>query len=567
MERNLASSIRISDLKRDDPILTDTPEITSLLYGTKLVKRSKRFQVYQQAESPSGLLPNSLVRFNIPSSDCCDFRDSYIQFDVTLDNIQAPTNEVVTYNFWSENNAPPPLPPYGPPPPVPNVPNNVGPNFKIRWYWEYKGYKTIEFDNSGVAATRIADQMEAIDNLPTIISDGLVGSIIITSNVFTFVLGPVAFITYTNTNPNFKMSDLVNGDRLKLVLVWGSQGDQSVMAVETIESEGIDRYPFLEYGAGSLIDKVLIEVNSTVVYELEGYYLLWNILNKMKDVEHRETIGRVLYNEGGRSTRDFVGSRRFIIPLYGVGLLQHIFFLDQIPGCQLRLSVKLASPQIALTTSTPFNTNNENYHVDNARFYYHTLQLPQSVREHVDYLLGSSGIIVGYDQWYNFRDTISGTQRDLVLNFNTKRFLGILCVIQEQGFINNNSLFEKNANFIRKNIQSLRLKIGSEYYPRDRIESANSEDSTGFMCELLRFFGMMTPETSVSNLDTMSILAGLNYEANNHFDYKFEPSGRLDLPSFLMAISVDSLAHEGWLNRHVHSSGKPKKIFFCHSMQ
>lgn len=542
--------MQTSSFSTKDDLLADTPEVTSLLRA-KLIKRSKRFQVFQQAETASGLQPNSLVRFNIPSSDCVDMRDAFVEFDIGLDGIIGSTSEVVIYNFFSEDNNPPPM--VGP-----NTPQNNGLIF-LRWFWEYKGMKTSEFDNSPANAVGIAAQIAAINSLQTIQTDGLDGFIQLTSNIYPGDPGPaVAFITMTNVSPNYKMSILPNSDRLKLILVYGALHtvpSVSLFAAEVTVLPGTTQTPYLEYGIGSVIDKVLIEVNSTVVYEIEGYNVLWNIFNDLKTVEYRRTIGRLLYNEGERETRNFTGTKRFAVNLYGIGLLDHIIPLDQIPGIQLRITVKLAAPSIALTTNTSGNTNNQSYHVDNARIYYHILQLPEDSREEFERVLSTSGLIIGYDQWFRFVDSVFGSTKDMILNFNVKRFLGVLGVMQEQVFVNNNSNFEKNANYIRNSIQSLRLKIGSDYYPRDREEALNNSDPLQYLIELLRFFGMFNPEVSPSSVDVDSILAGLNYEANAHNDYQFEPNGRIDLPGFIMAVATDSLAHEGYVMKHAHSSG------------
>lgn len=533
-----------------EELLIDTPEVTSLLKA-KLIKRSKRFQVYQQAETASGLLPNSLVRFNIPSSDCVDLRDSFVEFDITLSGSIPATDEFFTYNFIRADNG------------LTAENFNAGVRASVRWFWEYKGQKTNEFTNVGFNSTDpavgLVAQQNAINNLQTIQVDGLDGFITLDSNMYdnqTGVTAP-AFISYRNTNPFFKMSKPPNSDRLKLIMVVGRMSTGVVLGAAEIGlfSFGSTQTPYLEYGMGSVVDKVLIEVNSTVVYEIEGYNIMWNYFSNLKHVESRRTISRLLYNEGERETRNFIGTKRFAIPLYGIGLFDHIIPLDQIPGIQLRLTIKLASSLIALTTFSANNSENQSYRVDNARLYYHILQLPQDVREEFDNKLSSSGIIIGYDQYFRFIDSFTGSSKDMILNFNVKRFLGILAVMQEQGFINDNRNFEKNANYIRNSIQSLRLKIGSDYYPRDRVEALNTDDPLQFLLELLRFFGMQNPEISPSSIDVDDILAGLNYEANAHNAYQFEPNGRLDLPAFMMAISCDSLAHEEYVHKHDHSSG------------
>ncbi len=501
------------------------PEEIGNLLNSTMSPPHTREQVYQQCENSGDILPGSQMRFNIPASDICDFRDSYIQVVLTPDNVVPQVSEVIVWRLL-------------------DVTGVAAPATLARWQLEYEGFTTDPMNQAISNANIVAN----LNLLPSIVNAGLVG-FITAANTLTID----GRLTLTINNPGNKL--ITRRNYINVVSANATDGVQILMWDNNSTVPGSYQYPFLEYGIGSIVDKVMVEINSEVFTEIENYYMLWSIVSKLKLVDHRRTAGRILYNQGSQQNLVFTGPKKFAIPLYGVGILDNIFPLSQIPGIQFRITLRLAENRIALVSNTAVNPT-VSYHVSSCKFYYHVMKYSKETLNAIDSKLTGGGLSYGFDNWLTFTDTLTGTTSDKILNFNVRKFLGICAVMRQQSFYNDPTNIYKNASFIKNFISSYRLKVGSSYYPKDRVDLlSTNNDVVEAWIEVARFFGIFRPLTMDPDINDES-LAELNYTANTHSDLTYEDNGRPNLPSFMMAISTDASARDNpEMGRHDYPTG------------
>lgn len=503
-------------------------EVQGLLNST-MSTPDTREQVYQQAENTGQINPGSVIRFNIPAQDVADFRDSYVQVQLTMTNPVASVNERFEYLAT-------------------NVLGNQEAAATAYFQLEFMGWTTA--GNFTQASTNVQIQ-SALNALPSVINNGLVGHLIVTNT-----LSVDGALNIVNNSPNFNINSM-NYRMINVVGWFGTNGANThILEIrQNINTIGSIQYPILEYGIGSIIDRITVEINSETFIDITQYFLLWQMYSRLKLVDSRRTSGIVLYNEGQEKDFIFTGAKKFAIPLFGVGILDNIFPLGLVPGIQFRITIYLAQPTIALTTNV--NGSTSSYYVQDCRFYYHNMKYGNDVLNALSRQLTSSqGITYGFVNWSNYNTNITGNTSQLVLNFNLKRFLGVCAVMRQNNFFNDNTELYKNSSFIKNMISNYRLKVGSNYFPKDKVELTNvNDDVVEAWIEVARFFGIFRPLSLDPSINDEA-LADLNYAADYHNEILYETNGQPDLPSFIMAISTDSTSYDNAdMERHDYPRG------------
>lgn len=501
--------------------IAESPELYGV-FETAQFDRSKRQQVYQQSEI-SSYQSGQRISFSMPPISS-DFRNAYFEFGMQLTDIT---------------------------PEVPAI-------FSIRSYDATTSYTAVAPTGGMFSLSLLNDKID-------IAYDDTKGSIVDKLNDIVRLIFPIKTVTFSLAAPQ-SPNDLFSASGEVIIVVSGFQSlyIDSVFDIRVVNSllvdtgaplsviselvqEPVAQFPHFEQNAASIIRRGEIEINSQTFTECDNINILkCAILDKTNPVEWYNTMGRVFANTGLNCT--WVGQRRFAIQLDDVfGILRHYFPLHLVPGIQMRINLYLEDPSLCLIQGAG---GGGDYVVYNPEIHYHTLKLSDTMQRKFSDRINSDGLVYGFTSYQNLTDTLDATEKDIITNFNFSRFTGILAVMREQSFVNNPENEFKMSSTIRNNIGSYRLKIGTQYYPRDRVDLLGvNDDVVEPFKEFVRFFNLDDPVNS-----NLNPYAGLNYEANEHGENKLiDFIGDLAPPSFVMAISTDPHQNEDYT--HNHSSG------------
>jgi hypothetical protein len=530
-------------------------EFEDLLNSSK-VAPTKRVQIYQTAEQPGPISPSNYVRFNIPSDCIADFRDSYVTMDIYMTgNAIAQTPSTLT---WQALTAAGPFPV--------NAPTGT---FQL----EYKGFQNgtpTGLQPLILVTASNTDIANYLLTIPTFKQDFNVYTLADFNQKFTVAntlsILPAPSLVITCLDKSIKFLDN-NGAAIYIRVVNTNVRDSvtgaflDIIPISVVN--GTPAFPRTEYGSGAFIDRVQIEFNSETFCEIENYNRLWAIYDKLKLVDHRRCSGTLLSNEVIFKETYFEGGKRVEIPLWGCGILNNIFPFMFSKNIQLRITLRLSDPRICLVNSVG-NDGTQSYYANNCQFQYHQIYIDEAVANRIKQKMAGEGLVYGFENYLSFSDSITGTTFDKNVDFNVKSFLGILGVMQEQNFYGDWTKFHKTDSFIRNNIQSYRLKVGSDYYPKNTIDTLPQNlanlysvpDVVQPFSELMRFFGLFQPLDINPDINDEAT-AALGYYSNYHSGFYLDSyiSNLYNYPSFIMAISTDSEAREVDKSYHDMSSG------------
>lgn len=544
---------------------------TDTLLDTRYYIPKTREIIYQVSDNPGQNLPLQPIRFTLNGADFADLRDAYVEFDVNVPENVAQNNEVITWQCENLSVA------TGPP---------TGGFFRISFeghdaydvvLYEGVGYTgsptvgllTTNFNYlAGVGADAANDRLtRALYTIPGIIElfgPYTPGGPNFVSLISTITTGPNFQIQLVNTCPYFKFSQgIVPGPVPILPTIVGNFSTAAVnlqFAITTINPGNIS-YPGVEYSSSSLIQRLVVEINSQPYLDIINYGNLHAILSRMKLKDTSVTNGQQLYGEGEQAFNYFAYTgrpKRYAINLLGCGIFDHILPLKLIPNVQFRITLYLQDPGLCLVQApTPITlpgpvvinpTSQATYYVTNARIYYHSAKLSlEEERILYDKINSSSGMAIGYEAWVNFNlSNINSSSQQLLLSYNVKRFLGLLAVMQQNSYVANTQNTFKLSSFIKNQIQQIRLKIGNDYYPKDYINMLpgpeSNVDVTQPLIEVMRFFGNYRPNTIDPNINE-EMLVAYNYTGNYH-EVIYVDDHITYPPTFVMAISTDGNARE-----------------------
>lgn len=499
--------------------IAESPEIFGV-FETAQFDRSKRQQVYQQSEI-SSYQSGQRISFSMPPISS-DMRNMYMEYGMQLLNITPETPQIIN----------------------------------IRSYDPTSSY-------SAVAPTAGSFDLSLWGIRINIAYNATKGSIIDSLNAIVQTTAPIKSITFTLVSPqlptdlfsasgslNIMVSDFqsLDLDSAFDIRVTGSlllDTGTPLSVVSEITQLGVPQYPKYEMNASSIIRRCEIELNSQTFSECDDVNVLkCAILDKCNVVEWYNTVGRIESNTGIANT--WTGQKRFSLYLGDVfGILEHYYPLHLVPGIQLRINIYLEDPDRCLIQGV---SGGGDYIVYNPELHYHSLKLSDTMQRRFMDRINGDGLVYGFTSYQNLTDVLvaNATEKDVITNFNFSRFTGILAVMREQSYINDATNSFKMSSTIRNNIGSYRLKIGTQYYPRDRVDLLGvNEDVVEPFREFMRFYNLAQNSNSY---------AGLNYEANDHAMTKLiNHIGDIVPPSFIMAISTDPHQNEDYT--HNHSSG------------
>lgn len=496
-------------------------EIVDLLEASSLPDTVRK-QVFENSQNDS-YRPGNTMRFNMPQEMTSDFRDAYLQVDVALSNITAEVAQ--TQSVSVRNNAG-----------VVTAPTSG--NFDLLLHIGDAGVaivNNIAFGSTPAAITSLlASQLAgrlATEFTPTVTTSYDTGGV----------------LTMTFTNMNVIPDDLGYVIEIRSDLIAAAN---LLVPGSTVIVAGSLRFPRLESNfIGSMIQRVKVEINGQAFSEIDRYSVLHNIWAKTQPLGWGITSARLL-NHADRSdaTRSLspTGTLRLTGRLYGLGVLDHVYPFQLVKGLQFRVEITLNTANDALVQAS--SSASGTYLITNAEMHYHSLRLPQATLVKLKNKIDTTGLFYGYETFQSFATPISGSSKDVLINFSFNRFTGICFVFREDAFISDPSNFDKQSSFVNGDIRSFRLKIQSKYFPTNTIESVAAGDVTESYNEFMRFFGL----TANSRLEPHQAIAGLSYDSIAHTDLKTTYNG-LYQPSFIGCVSTDP--HSKELDKHVHSSG------------
>lgn len=495
------------------------------VFSTAEYSRSQRQQIYQKAEI-SSYNPGSRVAFSMPPISS-DLRDAYLEFDMSLSDITpevCPEWEIKSFDSTLLTFAP-------------VAPTSGSFLIKIRGesveinFNDSKDDIIDKLNNLEVIKysplSQLAYQLEAGETGTDLFSAS--GSV------------KVELCNFGDLDVNADYYPELQNINLVAAVPLGLTAVQNV--------GGVAQYPKIENDNHSIIRRVEIEINAQTFTECDEWNVLACLVNKGEPVNYYDTFGRITAGTGLK--RSWTGDRRFSLRIgRTMELLDHYFPLHLIPGVQMRINLYLEDPRRCLVWGP--NQTNASYTIVNPEFHYHSLSISPELTQKFRNDINGDGLVMGFTSYQNLTDTLNNSQKDIITNFNFSRFLGIVAVMREENYINDPQNDFKNTSYCRNDIQSYRLKIGGQYWPRDAVNLLQNQDTRDVIEpteEYARFFNLVNEYCSIRDPYAL-----LNFAGNYH-NALIKRGEELVPPSFMMAISTDPHQNETSDNRHKHSSG------------
>jgi hypothetical protein len=495
------------------------------VFSTSEYARSKRQQIYQKSEI-SSFTQGQRISFNMPPIST-DLRDAYFECDMELLNIVdevCPQWEIRSYDSLLLTFAA-------------VAPTSGSFNIKIK----DESINILFNDSKDDIVTKL-NSLEAIrfsplEQLTYQLAVGQVGTDLFSASGSIIV----ELCNFASLNVNTEYFPELQNVNLVAAVPLGLTAIQNV--------QGEEQFPKVEYDTHSIIRRVDIEFNAQTFSECDEWNVLACLMNKKQSADYYDTFGRITAGTGLK--RSWTGARRFSLRLGStMGLLEHYFPLHLIPGVQFRINLYLEDSRRCLVWKDL--AQNAGYGISNPELHYHALSISQDLTERFRQDINGQGLVMGFTSYQNLTDTLNNSQKDIITNFNFSRFLGITAVMREENFINDPTKDYKNTSYCRNSIQSYRLKIGQQYYPRDAVnllQNPDTRDVIESVEEYVRFFNVVNDHCSVKDPYAL-----LNFAGNYHND-EIVRFNKIVPPSFIMAISTDPHQNEGPSERHRHSSG------------
>lgn len=398
----------------------------------------------------------SQMTFTVPSKEILDMSESYVDFDITAINPIVETPEVYQ---------------------VLNFP--VGGADPIRFNIYFDGVASSILISTSTP-TNVAT---ALNNMSSIQGRGYkinvqgttvaAGDIVIRIVNFDIAGGPPSQVAGPLVAVN---SSVQNGAEYGTVAL-------------NLQTPGALSTPRLERFL-PLFDYIYVQINNETVYNLQDAQILEAMLDQLDAELYRERgyydsaqyesgLGfyRSSYDQsvGGSTTaRNTLISRRLAYKLSNIELFKKILPLNLLENPQFKIYLHIDNANRALICSAANNSANQAIQLTNPKLHYHKLKLVESEQNRLMAMKNSpEGLVIPFRNWHNFIGQIQQGVNNINLLFNPSQtgFLGLYFVMWNTLAASNATNSRKLTTFLKNNIGSFRLKIGSDYFPLDAVRS------------------------------------------------------------------------------------------------
>lgn len=374
--------------------------------------------------------PGQQLTFTLPSSDVLDLSEAYIDFDLSFINPVAEIPAEYSLGTFGATTG--------------------------QFQMGFNGQYSIPLVANAATALEVEN---AINSIPSFRGKGYTVAV---------VGGPLpAAITITISNYDFwGATEQQEGGLTMLPNVHtGAIALTSVIA-------GVLSQPRMEKYL-PIAKNITVQVASSEVVNLSNANVL-QIIDYMSDtnISAAMKFNEIAFQRNGMGLQygSFV-ARKMGLRLKDIDLLQKLIPASLIPNFSCKIFILLEDASRCLVQSIA----NQSYIISNPRLICHALKIAESEKAAIREAISSSdGLVIPFRTFGNFNQTIlSGTTNQFILfNPSVSRLLGCYFVFQDNTYISTPSNTQKLSSFVRAGLNSFRIKIGSQYYPRDRIQAS-----------------------------------------------------------------------------------------------
>lgn len=446
------------------------------------ITQKKRVQAFIQSDA-SSYFPRQEIRFTLPT-EIVDLTEAYVDAIIELTN---QIEEVpAIYNLRRDNSA--------------AVPTSGFLSFSFR---------AVATDPLPFNSTAVQIQT-ALNSLSSLIARGITAAVAgttIAANDIVITLS--GFNTWAES-----VHDLGNLVVVNQSMYTGTNA-AIIYALEIVQ-ESVLPTPRLEMFS-PIIEKVRVEVNNLVIYDSSAMRgpldAIVALLNTNGSIFCQYTQGA--YNENGYFKS---GQFRVQINISDIQILKSVLPLEIFPQHMVRIYFTLQSPNFCLIQAV--NGNNQSYSVINPRLHYYRLSLQDHEYKLLMEKSMSDGVIVPFRNInsFQFNLPIASSNQDIIFNPNCQALLGIFFIMIPQDYLNDSTNIRKLSTFLRNNIFSYRIKIGSQYWPLDQVDSLDGSDMTEPVENVIQMLELLFPSNHNYRLDKQVFLNYPNFGDGNDPD-------------------------------------------------
>lgn len=533
---------------------------------------STRAQAYANGDQQSWT-PGSQMRFSLPNDATLDMSESYIDFDVTLSNMQEEQPIVLRIDSRNAVTGASPV-------------DAASGTFAIEWFGQITEYVSWNA-NTTVDAVGLVSLQTALRELLVLTGFGyqidvfpnntLIHTAINTADSIRIVIGN--FDSYSTMPRELSEFTIVNNSFFNAVPQYIVL-TLSIATVGGITFDGAFSSPRLERYA-PLFDQVQVLINDKTIIDIADYHIL-DAIDQATDA----TFGKLEKYTGTSATDTGLGFgirstirpsgigndifRTYLSPIPGqfeslprrvriyldkIGIFRQLLPLNLLNNAQIRIHLRLELPTRALIiTNAVVNNNNpdgQSYQISNGKFHFHTLTIPYAEQQMLSNIINSAdGLVIPFRNWSNFSQAIAAnlSNSNIIFNPSQSNMLGLYFVFHSLDYEAFAANRRKLTAFLKNEIERYRLKVGSEYFPRDYIQSSNIYPYlTEMVKELINFTELVKYKIIEGDFE-----AFLNYAAAPPYTSTADPTGFAWTPAFseptnqltIMAISTSDIGYD-----------------------
>lgn len=296
-------------------------------------------------------------------------------------------------------------------------------------------------------------------------------------------------------------------------------------------------YNRYNYDIRSIIQRITVQASSKVIYDIDNWNILNQMLNYLEEPNLSTTIGQLSYGQTSQVQRDtdFLNSNKYYaVPLYH---MDNDFFHTILPlqklAATIKITIYLAQPDVCIES----DGTNPSFTVNNCQYHYNLLVADQNFDENWDEKVKSGKLTMSYETYSNYNATnllLAGTSKATQsLTFKYNNLLGVMVAMRNSSSVFSLTTNNKQNIFNFNDLQDFRLRINSQSYPQDSSRLAIGD----LYFALLEMFGLSGRNAYLggTNYNSTSFIGGIPLSLH---PYERESGGDIGGISSVLGTSI-----------------------------